>query len=145
MAKLPTNIVSPVSPPTEPPQNRPVGFGAKEREIFERQDELQLEEIRKELEIAPEVKEAGIEIRHEEIELPEPVAKMGVTQANDAASPLPATPVSVPLADDTIIKGAGASVWASLTWLAHWCLRQLKKVHIKLKKVQGKIVRIATK
>lgn len=122
------------------------GIGNKERELFQRQDELQLEEIRKGLELGREVKEAGVEsLTHEELELPPSVKQMGVTKIETEVSLPPAATTVVPLADDQIVKSSGASVWASLTWLAQWCLRQLKKAHVKLKKVQGKIVRVVVK
>lgn len=148
---------NPQTPPVQPPPQQsfdPVtgaptgGIGSKERELFQRQDELQLEEIRKDLELAPEMKEAGVELlTHEELELPPSVKQMGVTQTVEETSFPQAAPVVVPLADDKIIQGTGVgtSVWASLTWLAQWCLRQLKKAHVKLKKIHGKIVRVVTK
>lgn len=122
------------------------GIGTKERELFQRQDELQLLEIRKDLELGAEAKEAGVELlTHEEIELPPSVKQMGVTKIETEVSLPQAATTAVPLADDQIVKSAGASVWASLTWLAQWCLRQLKKAHVKLKKMHGKIVRVVMK
>lgn len=122
------------------------GIGTKERELFQRQDELQLEEIRKGLELGTEVKEAGVELlTHEELELPPQVKQMGVTQIETEINLPQTVPMVVPLADEQIVKSTGASVWASLTWLAQWCLRQLKKAHVKLKKIHGKIVRVVTK
>ena len=122
------------------------GIGSKERELFQRQDELQLSEIRKGLELGQEVKEAGVELlTHEELELPPSVKQMGVTKIETEVNLPQTAPVVVPLADDQIVKSTGASVWASLTWLAQWCLRQLKKAHVKLKKVHGKIVRVVVK
>lgn len=120
------------------------GIGAKEREFQEQQEAIQLEEVRKELEIAPEVKEAGVEVKSEEMELPPPVAKMGVTSIGGEQPVSPPT-TNLPITDDKIATGLGASVWASICWLANWCLRQLKKAHVKLKKVQGKIIRVVTK
>lgn len=120
------------------------GLGIKEREVFERQDELQLEEIRKELEVAPEVKETGVEVKSEEIELPEVVKQMGVVPS-DASQPVASVATNLPLTDDKIVTGFGAPIISSLRWLVEWCIRQLKKVHIRLKKIHGQIVRVVTK
>lgn len=147
--------VLPTAPPPGPavpvitssPVDEPTGSGlaAKEREILARNDEIQLEEIRKELELAPEVEETGVEVKPEKIELPPPVQQMGVT-ASDVNQPVVSQPtVTVLLSDEKIVNNSGGSIWASLTWLANWCLKQLKKVHVQLKKVHGRIVRIVTK
>lgn len=120
------------------------GSLVKEREFVENRDAVQLEELRREIELAPEVKEAGVELQHEEIELPPDIQQMGVEPAGPGQAVSQPT-TTVPLQDDTIISKQKGSVWLSLTWLAQWCLRQLKKAHIKLKKVQGRIVRIIVK
>lgn len=131
MAKLPKD--SPVGP----------GLTTKEKELLARQEAVALEEVRKELELEPQV-EKVIEVQKEEIELPPPLPKMGVSQTG-AELPVSAPAVSLPLTDDKITTGLGASILESLRWLAEWCLRQLKKVHVKLKKVHGKFVRVITK
>lgn len=146
MVKLPqkqptVDDVSSVPPPI--PTSGP-GLGTKEREFLAQQDETALEEIRKELEVAPEVSEAGLEVKREEIELPPPLPKIGVTQTG-AELPVSPTAVSLPLTDDKIVTGTGAPVISSLRWLVEWCLRQLKKVHIRLKKVHGRITRVVAK
>ncbi len=120
------------------------GLGTKEREFLAQQDETALEEVRKELEVAPEVSEAGVEVKREEIELPPPLPKIGVTQTG-AELPVSPTPFSLPITDDKIVTGTGAPVISSLRWLVEWCLRQLKKIHIKLKKVHGRITRVVVK
>lgn len=142
MKKLPQPVIPPAQPMVEPTG---AGLGAKEREFLERQDEVQLEEVRKELELAPEVKEAGVEVKSEEVVLPPSVQQMGVV-ATDVNQPVVQAPTgNVPLPDEKIGSNSGGSIRASLTWLAQWCLRQLKKAHVTLKKVHGKIVRIITK
>lgn len=135
MTNLPkTNTLSSAGP----------GLTTKEREVLANQEASALEEVRKELELAPELKETGVEVQKEEIELPPPLPKMGVAQTG-AEAPISIPTISLPLTDDKIVTGLGASIWASLRWLAEWCIRQLKKVRVKLKKVHGKIVRVVTK
>lgn len=145
MGKLPVKQQSTNNQQQTTSSSLATGFGLdKERRIYEKQEAQALEEVRKELELAPEVKEAGVEVQKEEIELPPPLPKMGVAQTG-AELPLAPPAVNLPLTDDKIVSGLGASIWASLAWLAQWCLRQLKKAHIKLKKIQGKIIRVITK
>lgn len=119
------------------------GLTFKEKEFLKEETQA-LEEVRRELELAPEVEKAGVEVQKEEIELPPPLPKMGVVQTG-AELPISVPAVSLPLTDEKITTGLGASIWASLRWLAEWCFKQLKKSHIKLKKVHGQIVRIITK
>jgi len=146
LGQFPLSPNMPVDQVSQAPAPQPTspGLGIKEREVFARQDEMQLEEIRKELELTPEVKEAGVEVKREEIELPEPVKKMGVVPT-DIAQPVTPPTINLPLTDDKIVTGFGAPIITSLRWLVEWCIRQLKRVHVKLKKIHGQIVRVVTK
>lgn len=125
-------------------QEEAVGSLAKEREFVENRDAVQLEELRKEIELSPEVKESGVELKSEEIELSQEIQKIGMEVVGSDQSLVQPT-TNVPLQDNAIVGNQNSSVWLSLTWLAQWCLRQLKKAHVKLKKVHGKVVRIVTK
>lgn len=119
------------------------GLASKEKE-FLAEEVRALEAVRKELELTPEVAEAGVEVQKEEIDLPPPLPKMGVTQIGPS-TPIAIPTISLPLTDDKVVAGLGVSIWASLRWLAEWCLKQLKKAHIKLKKVHGRIIRVVVK
>lgn len=121
------------------------GMGAKEQEFFATQEALQLEQVRHELELAPEMKEAGMETLHDEVKLPPSLKQIGVQKIGELGNLSQAPAAAVPLADDKIISNTGSSVWASLTWLALWCLKQLKKAHVKLKKIHGKVIRVIGK
>lgn len=145
MAKLPATNKNTTN--TTNTTNKPIvgpGLTAKEKEFLVKQEVAALEEVRRELELAPEVEKAGVKVQKEEIELPPPLPKMGVSQTG-AELPVSPPTVTLPLTDDKIATGLGASIWASIRWLAEWCLRQLKKVHFKLKKVHGRIIRVVTK
>lgn len=99
-----------------------------------------LEEIGQEISVAPELEKIGVLKTSETIVLPPDVRKMGVT-AVGVGQPVVTTTVRVPLTDDQIIKGLHAQIISSIRWLAEWCIRQLKKGHIHLKTIKGKIVR----
>ncbi len=138
MVKLPQDNKT-IPQPTSGP-----GLAVKEREFIAQADAMALEEVRKELEVSPEIAEAGVEVQKQDIELPPPLPKLGVTQTG-ADLPVSPTSVSLPLTDDKIVTGTGAPIINSLRWLVTWCLRQLKKMHVKLKKVHGRIVRVVAK
>lgn len=102
--------------------------------------------VNPELELPKEVKEAGVTQFKETIELPPDIRKLGVTPSGASTpvvtSSLPT--VVLPISDSTVVSGVHAQVTDALRWLAIWCLRRLKKAHIALKIMHGKIVRVKT-
>jgi len=92
-----------------------------------------------------EVEKAGVQIVKETIELPPDVKKLGVTTTGPSV-PVTTTAaipqVTLPISDQQVVAGLHAQVLSSLRWLAIWCIRRLKKAHIALKKIHGKIVRV---
>ncbi|MBL7159244.1 hypothetical protein ISS85_02115 [Candidatus Microgenomates bacterium] len=126
-------------PITQPQTGR--GLGEKEKELLGPK-EAAIETVGQELEPPKEVKKARVTLKKEEIQLPPSVEEMGVKPADTTAPPptLPSTPL--PLADDQVMRGLTKSPTSSWRWLAEFCLRQLKKLHIGLKKIQGKVVRV---
>lgn len=76
-------------------------------------------------------------------EIPREVEKAGVKHAGPTApvGKKAAKKVHLPLTDDEIVKGLHAHVWQSIRWLAVWCVRQLKKMHVVVKEVHGRLVR----
>lgn len=149
-----------VAPSSNPPINKgddpqtPVppigrGIGGKEREVLSQvesalEEPLQLEEM-----VSKEVREVGVEIHPTTIELPPDLRKIGVSPSGSTASVVhqggTSPSVSIPLSDQQIVVGLGGSIWSSVRWLAEWCLRQLKRAHIVLKVVGGKVMRVKYK
>lgn len=116
------------------------GGAEKEREVT-----TGTSEVGREMEKVPEeIEKAGVTlVRKETIEIPPAVRKLGVKPVGPA-TPVPTTPtVVLPLSDQQIV--AAGPVTAAISWLAAWCLRQLKKAHLVLKKVHGKIIRVVIK
>lgn len=91
-----------------------------------------------------EVVSAGVTIRPTTIPVPPSVAKMGV-QPTGANIPMPTAPVALPITDDQIAQGLGKSIRESFRWLAEWCVRRLKQVHIGLQSIHGKLTRVQTR
>ena len=86
---------------------------------------------------------AGVEKLSETIELPPDIAGMGVQTVGPSQPVTTTQTTSLPLTDDQIVQGLHVKIALSLRWLAQWCIRQLKVVHIHLKKAHGKIVRVS--
>lgn len=82
----------------------------------------------KEMELPKEVAAAGVSTQPTTVQLPQPVAQMGVKAIGDAVVPV-APPVTLPLTDDQIALGLKQSVTSSWRWLAEFCVRRLKQLH----------------
>src|SRR5689334_3760308 len=91
-------------------------------------------------ELPKEVISAGVTIHPTSIPIPQSLAQMGVAPVGTNV-PMPA-PVVLPLTDDQIAKGLGMSIANSWRWLAVWCVRRMKQVHIGLKAVHGTLVHV---
>lgn len=127
-------------------QNKPVqpvgtvSIG-KEKEPGQPQD-LTVKEVNAEQELPKEVKEAGVVVRSENIEIPPDLKQLGV-QPMGTATPIPSQPtVKLPLTDEEIKKGSRANIFSSLRWLTCWCLFILKRFHLCLKVIRGKVTRV---
>lgn len=95
-----------------------------------------------EFELPKEVQSAGVRIQPTTIPIPAPVAKLGVA-ASGANIPVQTTStVVLPLSDDQIAIGLHEEVTNSMRWLAEWCVRKLKFLHITLKNVHGTFIRV---
>ncbi len=90
-----------------------------------------------------EVTSAGVSIHPTTIPVPAPVRQMGV-KPSGANIPMPAAAVTFPISDDQIVRGVHENLTSSLRWLAEWCLRRLKQVHMGLKNIHGKLTRVRT-
>ncbi len=88
-----------------------------------------------------EVTSAGVTIQPTTIPIPQPVSQMGVKPAGSNI-PMPTASTVLPITDDQIAQGLGKSIKDSIRWLAEWCIRSLKKVHIGLKSIHGKLIRV---
>ncbi len=128
-----------------PQQTVPVSgsTGAKEVEPLVSPHEG-VQEISSEIEVSPEVEQAGVKGFRETIELPPDVKKLGVTPASQPLASLPPSlpQVTLPLSDSAVVTGLHASLLAAIRWLATWCIKKLKKAHIALKTVHGKVIRV---
>lgn len=101
-------------------------------------------EISAEIEVPEEVEKAGVKRIGETIELPPDVKKLGVTHAGVSVPVVSvALPVvTLPISDQQVVTGLHAQVLSALRWLAEWCIKKLKRAHIALKVMHGKVMRV---
>lgn len=105
-------------------------------------------EISQEVSLPLEVEKAGVEAIRETIELPPDVEKLGVTPTGSSVPVATTTvlpQVTLPISDQQVVSGLHVQLLSSLRWLAVWCIRKLKKAHIVLTRIHGKIVRVKGK
>ncbi|MBI3343088.1 hypothetical protein HY087_02665 [Candidatus Gottesmanbacteria bacterium] len=95
----------------------------------------------KEVELPKEVAAAGVTTRATTVQIPQNVTQMGVKPVGQAVMPQ-ATSVALPLTDDQIVLGLKQSVTSSWRWLAEFCLRRLKQLHMTLKGMGAKTTRV---
>lgn len=139
------------SVPQATPQPAGVGISTltgKEQEAIGIVGTEQIKEVSKEIELPEEVEKAGVVMKKETIELPPDVKKLGVSSTG-ASVPVAQTAslpkVSLPISDDQVIAGLHTQITNALHWLAVWCIKKLKKAHVMLKVIHGKIVRVGSK
>lgn len=101
-------------------------------------------EVGQEVPLAPEVASAGVTIHPTTVQIPVPVAQLGVKATGPAAPVSDVAAIVLPLTDDQIANGLHQSIMSSWRWLAEWCTKQLRQAHYMLKFVHGKIVRTKT-
>lgn len=117
----------------------------KEKEPLGTTPESYLRELGKEHEIPQEVRKIGVVQRQETVEVPEDIQQMGV-HLTGISTPIPFQPtLKLPITDEEIEKGLQASIFSSLRWLAEWCIYILKRFHLTLKTIHGRVRRVRYK
>lgn len=119
--------------------------GGKEKEALASASQEIIQEVSSEVEIPEEVERIGVKKISDKMDIPPDVTKMGVTPVGPTQPVVTSTAlpsVSLPISDDTVYKGLHAQITEAVKWLAWWCLKQLKKAHLTLKNIHGKIVRV---
>lgn len=94
-----------------------------------------------EVEVSPEVITSGVKVQPTTIPIPPSVSAMGVAPAGENI-PQQQPAVTLPLSDEQIAQGLRQSVWSSWRWLAQWCVRRLKQLHVGIKNIHGSLTRV---
>lgn len=82
-----------------------------------------------------------VESKPESIALDKELEDAGVTSNNQTNFPT-YEDIKLPISDEKIVKGLKSPTSSSLRWLAEMCVFLLKRGHVHLKTVHGKVVRI---
>jgi len=76
----------------------------------------------------------------ETIELPEELKKIGVESTSALKHPT-LEEIKLPFSDEKVVSGQRAPLTSSFRWLASLCIYILKKAHLTLKVIHGKVIR----
>ena len=127
-----------VQPGTPTTGSQPAG---KETEPIAQKESF-VKELGTDHEIPVEVQKAGVSKKKDKITLPDEVERAGVKPVGTDV-PIPREPVvKLPISDEQIEKGLhNNNPNSSFSNLAKWCIRQLHKVHLSIKKIHGRVVR----
>lgn len=97
-----------------------------------------------EVELSAEVAATGVKVHPTTVTLPQPVTELGAKPVGGSVVSSQPIATTLPLSDDQIAQGVHQSITSSWRWLAEWCRRKLKQLHVAIKSVHGKIVRVKT-
>lgn len=122
----------------------PQGAGiAKEVEVIHASpvETPALTEVGQEAPLSTELSHVGVSLHPTTIEIPKTVAQLGVKPVGQSAPVQAVQTVVLPLSDEKIAEGLHQSITSSWRWLAQWCVRRLKELHIAFSAKGGKVVR----
>lgn len=147
MTDLPTPVPQ-ANPVIQNPNPKPddvaasgSGIGAKEMEPSGGKNEGLQDATGQEFELPKEVSSAGVKMHPTVVSIPPNVAQMGVKPAGQNIPTQTTSSVVLPLSDEQIADGLHKGITDSVRWLAEWCVRRLKQLHIAVITVHGKLVR----
>lgn len=102
-------------------------------------------EVGKDIDLPKEVQNAGVSIHPTVVQIPQPLSQAGVQPAGGNVPVGSGKTVVLPLSDDQIAQGLHQGIDSSWRWLAEFCIRRLKQMHILLKTIGGRTVEVRTK
>jgi hypothetical protein len=121
------------------------GSMSKESDIgigMVKSEALPLTEVGKDIELPKEVVAAGVNFHPTVIPIPPKVSQMGVQPIGHNVTASSVTHITLPLTDDQIAAGMKLGVGSSFRWMAEWCVRRLKQLHIAVTAIGGKTVEV---
>ncbi len=129
-----------------PSANTVSSLSAKEQEAITISSGEKMGEVPLEVEIPPEVERVGVRKVEETFELPPDMKKLQVTAVGQTTPFTTVTTnlpqVVLPITDKQVLEGLHTKMTNAIKWLAFWCIRKLKKAHIAIKEIHGKIIRV---
>ncbi|QQG44367.1 MAG: hypothetical protein HYW86_00390 [Candidatus Roizmanbacteria bacterium] len=120
------------------------GYSSKEKEpAMVKSEPLEIHEIVEHKEVDEEVK-PHIEVKQENVKLPEDLTQAGVEAVETTQFPN-LQKIKTPLSDEKILVGLHQPITSSFRWLATLAMHILKQAHLGLKVVHGKVMRVQRK
>jgi hypothetical protein len=101
-----------------------------------------MKEIGKDVPLPKEVISSGVKMQPVSVTLPQSISSLGVKTVGSAVPVSSVSSVVLPLTDDQITIGLHKGVSDSIRWLSEWCVRRLHQVHLAIRSIGGKTVRI---
>lgn len=97
------------------------------------------------VELSKETESIGMRVHKDQIQVAKELQDIGVYETGTSAK-MPTNPrVKLPIPDTEVEKGLHQKIYSSVRWLAEWCIFQLKRAHMTLKVVRGKVMRVPYK
>ncbi len=112
----------------------------KEAEPIPRTPEVALFQEVVEHEPSPEVK-PFVKLKPETISLPPDLTTLGLQPVKSTQFPTYKN-IKLPLSDEKVIQGLQAPVSSSKRWLSEFAVYLLKRAHLSLKQIGGRVVRV---
>ena len=124
------DLVKKITPVSKPKEAEPIPTVKEKYEIKEAVEHQTEEEVK-----------PYVQARAETIELPPDLKKMGLQPATTTQFPSYQN-IQLPISDDKIIAALHQPITSSIRWLATLALYLLKQVHLALRIIHGKVVRV---
>lgn len=133
-------ITKPTPPPSfHPPESEPI-IKKSEMAAQKAVEDKGLHEV-VERDASPEVKK-HVSVRKETISVDADLQRMGVRATQHRQHFPDYKRVILPIPDAAVLKGLHAPFTSSFRWLAELCILLLKKAHLHLRVVHGKVRRV---
>lgn len=116
------------------------GISSKEVEVggISSEEALPLKDVgTKEFELPKEVASVGVKTQPTTVQIPPKVTNLGVKPSGLSAPIGTGQTVALPLTDVQIAEGFKQSITSSWRWLAVWCERKLKQLHLIKERVKN--------
>ncbi len=98
-----------------------------------------------EFELPREIEAVGVKVQPTIVPVPSAVAQLGITAVGANSPPATGQAVVLPLTDEQIAQALHKDIKSSARWLAEWCIKRLKELHIVVKEVHGRLFRTVIK
>jgi len=92
--------------------------------------ELSVRDTNREMDIPKEILSVGVKVQPTVINIPKPIAHMGVKPIGSNVGLGTGATVTLPLTQPQIAQGLKQSILDSWRWLAVWCIRRLKQLRL---------------